>query len=49
MCIRDRNNIERKLKKLICDYNLDYNIKAIYNEAEEEAAYKFLELSFYVI
>ena len=32
------NNIERKLKKLICDYNLDYNIKAIYNEAEEEAA-----------
>ncbi|HQK53084.1 MAG TPA: exonuclease domain-containing protein, partial [Sedimentibacter sp.] len=32
------NNTERKLKKLICDYNLDYNIKAIYNEAEEEAA-----------
>ncbi len=34
----NENNIERKLKKLICDYNLDYNIKAIYNEAEEEAA-----------
>ncbi len=32
------NNIERKLKNLISDYNLDYNIKAIYNEAEEEAA-----------
>lgn len=34
----NENNTERKLKKLICDYNLDYNIKAIYNEAEEEAA-----------
>ena len=32
------NNIERKLNNLICEYNLTYNIKTIYKEAEDEAA-----------
>ena len=32
------NNIERKVKNLICEYTLNYNIETIYQEAEDEAA-----------
>ena len=32
------NNIERKVKNLICEYTLNYNIETIYKEAEDEAA-----------
>ena len=32
------NNIERKITKVIVDYNLNYNIKTIYEETEDEVA-----------
>ena len=32
------NNIKRKVKNLICEYTLNYNIETIYKEAEDEAA-----------
>ncbi len=32
------NNIERKITKIIRDYNLTYNVKTIYQETEDEVA-----------